>query len=362
MKRLSEIFKLTLAVSCIFFMAAYTSCGDESEPLVIDKENQAENVESEYPDEENIEQEEGNSEEGEKEPENGENEENNDPTNQNPDTDTPEINDPQEEQPEEPETDRLDERIFGSWTIPINIPLYGGHTVVSIYQRGSIVFLPDGKLKTAFILVSYQNSKKNLVTRDDEIFDSYTYTMRNDTISVYDSDTQLISKLKYAVEEDKLTLTKVEGKNFPSLVHEKTFKYEAKDKEMYTRELPLSLTVILTGVTYFDGVFYNVSGDVSTISDFELKFSDGRDVKLKSSYFYLDNYEINPNTLYLSTINLPNGDYKLNLTGEIYHFDSELMAYKAIYPLKIVESADQLPAGAPEIGTYSMTIWNNDYY
>lgn len=129
------------------------------------------------------------------------------------------------------------------------------------------------------------------------------------------------------------------------------------DKELS----PVDMTLTLSGVTLDNGTFYTVKGDAVTIESLDVKSIDGRNTGVQNVTFYLDNLPLvgSPADPFLgtfSTENIPAGTYSLGLTGMLLQVDSSIMSFTANYTLNVVESADDIPAGAPEIGSYSQTL------
>ena len=124
---------------------------------------------------------------------------------------------------------------------------------------------------------------------------------------------------------------------------------------------PTNVTITLNGVSLLDNTFYTVAGEDITIESLDAKAIDGKTTQLGGLTFYLNGVPMigNPGDWFdgtFSTENLPAGNYTLDVTGNLLQVDSPIIGFALSYPLKIVENIEDLPSGAPEIGTYSQTI------
>ena len=130
---------------------------------------------------------------------------------------------------------------------------------------------------------------------------------------------------------------------------------------------PVDMTITLSGVTVDNGEFYTVAGEKVTIDRLDVKSIDGKNTGLANVVFDLNgapifNYPGSGNLGEFSTENFPAGKYSLGITGNLLQVDSSIKIFAISYPLTVVESAEDLPEGAPELGTYSFTykITNTD--
>lgn len=154
-------------------------------------------------------------------------------------------------------------------------------------------------------------------------------------------------------------------------------------------DLPqVDLTLTLSGVTQYDDAFYAVKAETSdigteavatdtedgkddetlpegviTIDSFTAQSLNGKDASVANVTFFIDGLFVPPsfNTPYvcaISTENLPVGTHTLSVTANVLQVDKSIANAALNYPLKIVASAEELPAGAPAIGTYSITVRN----
>lgn len=152
-------------------------------------------------------------------------------------------------------------------------------------------------------------------------------------------------------------------------------------------DLPqVDLTLTLSGVTQYDDVFYAVKAEtpdtetevatsdtedgkddetlpegVITIDSFTAQSLTNKNAAVANVSFFIDGLFVPPSfdTSYLcaiSTANLPVGTHTLSVTANVLQVDKSIANAALNYPLKIVASADDLPTGAPAIGTYSITV------
>lgn len=124
---------------------------------------------------------------------------------------------------------------------------------------------------------------------------------------------------------------------------------------------PVDLTLTLSGVTMSNDNFYTVAGETVTIDGLDAKAIDGKNSGVSNLIFYWNGVPLlgqpgDPFNGEISTENLPAGTYTLGVTGYMLQEGASLMDFAASYTLTVVSSIDDLPAGAPEIGTYSTTM------
>lgn len=125
---------------------------------------------------------------------------------------------------------------------------------------------------------------------------------------------------------------------------------------------PFELTLTLSGVTQVDGTFYAVAGDNITFDAFTAKPLGDKNTTVANVFFSINGHLLIPdpwNALdpwTFSTEGLAPGTYTLNVAGNLLQVDQSIMNFVANYKLVIVDSAENLPSGAPEIGAYSSTI------
>lgn len=124
---------------------------------------------------------------------------------------------------------------------------------------------------------------------------------------------------------------------------------------------PVDLTITLSGVTESDDVFITVAGEEVTIEGLTAKAIDGKNTALSNITFYLNGRPLigtpaNPFLGTISTEGFEPGTYSISLTGNLLQEGAPIKIFTAEYPLTIVEAQEDLPDGAPEIGTYTQTF------
>lgn len=130
------------------------------------------------------------------------------------------------------------------------------------------------------------------------------------------------------------------------------------DKDEIT---PFDMTLTLSGVTQADGNFYAVAGNNVTVDNLKVA-SSGSDTAVANVMFFVDGVPllgtpwdvISPWTF--STAGLKPGVHTVDITGNLLQVDQSLKNFAVSYPLVIVENDDNLPADAPDLGTYSLTL------
>ena len=124
---------------------------------------------------------------------------------------------------------------------------------------------------------------------------------------------------------------------------------------------PVDMTLTLEGVTSIDNGFYTVAGENVILQNFEASSLDGSNTGVSNVMINLNGMPLlpEPDASYItsfSTENLRAGTYSLNITGTLLQEGSSVMNFALSYPVTIVDSEEDLPAGAPAIGTYSQTV------
>ena len=116
---------------------------------------------------------------------------------------------------------------------------------------------------------------------------------------------------------------------------------------------PVDMTLTLDGVSLVDNAYYTVAGETVSVEDLQVKSLDGKNAAVTNVVFYLNDV---PFLNGFSTEGLSAGNYSLNITGNLIQVDASIKIFTVNYPLTIVDSEEDLPSGAPEIGSYSQTI------
>lgn len=125
---------------------------------------------------------------------------------------------------------------------------------------------------------------------------------------------------------------------------------------------PFDMTLTLTGVTQANGTFYAVKGNNITINSLTVSPLGDKNTTAANVMFYIDNLPLFPNPwngtdgIVFNTGMFQPGTYSLNVSGNLLQVDQSIQTFAAGYTLVIVNEQDDLPAGAPDAGTYSQTI------
>lgn len=125
---------------------------------------------------------------------------------------------------------------------------------------------------------------------------------------------------------------------------------------------PFDMTLTVGGVTQSDNSFYAVSGDDVTIESLTVDPVGGKTTDVANVMFYLDNVPlwVNPwqvgEPISFSTVNIPIGVHTIGITGNLLQVGQSIQTFASNYSLVIVGSQEDLPEGAPAIGSYSQTI------
>lgn len=120
---------------------------------------------------------------------------------------------------------------------------------------------------------------------------------------------------------------------------------------------PVDITLTLDGVTVVDGTFYTVAGEGVVIED--LGTESSKKTVLTNVFYNLNGRPIlgSPGVLgSFSTEDLTPGTYSLNVSGNLLQVDASIQIFTVDYPFTVVSSEEDLPSGAPAIGTYSLTV------
>ena len=122
---------------------------------------------------------------------------------------------------------------------------------------------------------------------------------------------------------------------------------------------PADITMTLTGVTEVSNKFYTISGSEITVDNIEAKSIGTKPTLLQNITIFLVgiplmNFPSFDNTF--STERIPVGNHSIDITAYFIQEGASLQTVLISYPLVIVESPEDLPAEAPELGTYSLSI------
>lgn len=123
---------------------------------------------------------------------------------------------------------------------------------------------------------------------------------------------------------------------------------------------PVDVTITMSGVTQSNDNFYAIAGDEVSCSNILAKAVDGKNTTVANMTFYLNGMPI-PYTPYdpfftLSTEGMEPGTYTISFAGNLLQEDTSIKVFSGAYTLTLVENAENLPEGAPEIGDYSISF------
>ena len=124
---------------------------------------------------------------------------------------------------------------------------------------------------------------------------------------------------------------------------------------------PVDMTLTLSGVTQVDNNFYTVAGENITIEALNVKSVGGQNAAVTNLTFFVDGYPLIPSfseesTFSFSTENLAPGTHTIGINGNLLQVDSSIQVFAVTYNFNVVDSQENLPAGAPDFGSYSQTI------
>lgn len=125
---------------------------------------------------------------------------------------------------------------------------------------------------------------------------------------------------------------------------------------------PFDMTLTMAGVTQVNNTFYTVAGNDVTIESLTVTPVGGKATTVNNVMFFLNNEPlfINPwnvdAPVSFSTEGLPAGTYTIGVTGNLLQVDASIQNFASNYTLVIVGSEEDLPDGAPAMGSYSQTI------
>ncbi|MEZ3552249.1 MAG: hypothetical protein K1W02_16320 [Muribaculaceae bacterium] len=128
-------------------------------------------------------------------------------------------------------------------------------------------------------------------------------------------------------------------------------------------DLPeVEITYTMSNVTQVDNSFYAIKGDTAIIDNLTVKSLNGNSATVTGVRYYLDylpiisNPVVTPFSTWFETEDLPAKKYNIGITATILQVDKSISNAAMNVPFILVENKDKLPANAPEIGTYSLTM------
>ncbi|MCH5232894.1 MAG: hypothetical protein J1E78_04575 [Muribaculaceae bacterium] len=127
-------------------------------------------------------------------------------------------------------------------------------------------------------------------------------------------------------------------------------------------DLPkVDFKLTLSGVTFFNNDFYTVAGEDVTIEEFSAISLNGKNSGVQNVIVYFDGIPMIPDpeepfVTTFSTEGITPGPHTLGFSGYVLQEGSPITTFVCEYQLELVASEEDLPEGAPEIGTYSKTL------
>lgn len=127
----------------------------------------------------------------------------------------------------------------------------------------------------------------------------------------------------------------------------------------------VDLEVTVSGVTKVNNAFYTVSGNTVVIDGLTAKSLTDKTATVTGVRYYLDkipiwaSYEDGKFSFDFSTENIPAGSHVINITATVLQVDKSITSAVMNVPLNIVAEETELPDGAPEIGTYTISTATN---
>lgn len=124
---------------------------------------------------------------------------------------------------------------------------------------------------------------------------------------------------------------------------------------------PFDMTLTMSDITMSDNTFYAIQGENVTIENLQVKSLGDTQTEVANVIFYLDGMPLLnmpgiPFTGNFSTANIPAGRHTIGVSGNLLQVDHSIKNFAVNYPFTVVENEEDLPAGAPELGTYSVTM------
>lgn len=123
--------------------------------------------------------------------------------------------------------------------------------------------------------------------------------------------------------------------------------------------------VTLSGVTQVNDNFYTVAGNTVNIDGVSVKSLTDKAATVTGVRYYLDGFPIWASveegnfSFAFTTEGMEAGSHNLAITATVLQVDKSITSAALNIPIVVVENAEDLPSGAPEIGTYTTTLRMN---
>lgn len=123
----------------------------------------------------------------------------------------------------------------------------------------------------------------------------------------------------------------------------------------------VDITIELSGVCAVGDELYTVEGATVSVDKLEVISLTDQNATIQRVEYFVDGHPlpINPENIFttsFSTEGFRIGKHSLGLTGVVLQVDKTLTNIQTVFPLNVVESEEDLPEGATELGTVSLTV------
>lgn len=123
----------------------------------------------------------------------------------------------------------------------------------------------------------------------------------------------------------------------------------------------VDITLEISGVSEANGEMYTVEGTTVAVEKLEVTSLTDKNATIQRVEYFIDGLPLPINlenffTTSFSTEGFRIGKHSFGLTGVVLQVDKTLTNIKASLPLNIVESEEDLPDGASELGTATITV------
>lgn len=123
----------------------------------------------------------------------------------------------------------------------------------------------------------------------------------------------------------------------------------------------VDITISMQPASFDSNVLYVVKGQPFTVNSLSVTSLDGKAATLGQVGYYWNNVlfavsNVSPYSVVLNTSNLPLGKNLLQIRTNIFQVDKTITAAWMSYNVMLVDSADEIPEGAPALGEVHDTM------
>ena len=123
----------------------------------------------------------------------------------------------------------------------------------------------------------------------------------------------------------------------------------------------VNVNLTLDGVTVADNNFYTVEGNDVTVENLSVTSLTDKPATIVNARYFLNGVPLVPSfsqyeTIGFSTTGLKPGSYNFEIAATVLQVDKSITAIASSYTINVVENEENLPEGAPEIGSYTLTL------